>query len=1072
MLLVLLGTFGTSAYSQIATTTPASRCGAGSLVLHATASSGTIKWYTVPFYGTAIETGSSEGTVSSDGTTFTTKSFSVTKTYYVDAVDANGCSKNEGNKRVPVIATISANSIQSSIFYASNTFCKSLTGKQPVTRTGTGGGIFTSNPNGLTLDSSTGEITPSTSTNGNYTITYTVVAAEGCVENPASTLVTITNEPEEASISYAGSPYCTSHDPVAVSQTGATGGTYSTSPSGLTINATDGTITPATSLGGTYTVTYYVRGTGGCSPQTKTTTIAITTSPTAVIKYNGAPFCQDNATAQTPTLTGTGAYTDGTFSASGLTINSSTGAITPNANTAGTYTVVYTIPTSGSCSSVTFNTSITINPLPTATIGGDATVCQNTTSPKVTFTGSGGTEPYTFTYKVNNGGDKFVTTSSGNSVDVAQTTVSAGTYAYTLVSVSDANGCSKTATGTATITVTGTPVADFSYTGSPFCKVGTVSPVFVTGGSAGTFTSTPSGVVFTSGGTIDLATTPAGTYTITNTITSCGTPVTYTSGSLTINALPTAPISGNLTACGTTTLSAAGTDAASPSYLWYKDGSLIPDQTASSLVVTADGSYTVKVTNGDTYCENTSAASIVTLTPLPTASITAGSLESCENPITLTAVTNASSPTYTWYMLNMATDIYEATEETGSTYSATASGYYKVKINNGTCENMSDAIFVTISQIIGTGDIAGGQTVCTGANSTSLTLENTKCRVVRWESSVSPFTSWTAIDHATTEYTVTGLTETTKYRAVVQNGICPTGYSAEATVTVAANPTISVEPTATTTECIGGNAVLSVTATNGTGAYTYQWYSNTTSSNSGGTPIESATASPYTPTTNTAGTVYYYVIVGDNGSGCVTATSGVAAVTTVADQPSWDSYSLPTPTTLCAGGTVSFSASVTGGSGGTISWIRSNNSTPGAGTEVEVTTGDTPATGTWYYRPHYTSTCSGCTLADGTQTTVTVKSITTAPEITAITSADATVVTGTSEANAAITVYKAGTTSIGTTTADASGTWTVTVTGLVASDVVTATATATDKCVSVASTGKTIPPAPTGTASQPFCSGS
>ena len=1070
ILLLMSGIFGTTAYSQISTTTPASRCGAGSLVLHATASSGNIKWYTVPFYGTAISTGSSEGTVSSDGTSFTTKSLSVTKTYYVDAVDANGCSVNVENKRVPVIATISANSIQASIFYASNTFCKSLTGKQPVIRTGTIGGTFTANPAGLKLDAITGEITPSASTNGQYTVTYTVVAAEGCVENPASTQITITNEPEEAFISYVGSPYCTSHAPVAVTQTGASGGTYSATPSGLTINANDGTITPATSLGGIYTITYYVRGSGGCSPQAKTTTITITTLPTAVISYTGAPFCQNNAIAQTPTLTGTGAYTGGTFSANGLTINPSTGAIIPVNNAAGNYTVNYTTPASGSCSSVTVGIPVTINPLPTATITGSNNVCQNGISPKITFTGTNGTAPYTFIYKVNNGGDKFVTTSTGNSVDVTQATVSAGTYEYKLVSVSDANGCLEAAPGNATITVTGTPIADFSYTGSPFCKTGTVSPVFVPGGSAGTFTSTPSGVVFNTGGVIDLVATPAGNYTITNTITSCGSPVSYTSESLTINELPTAIISGNLTACGTTILSAT-TNASSPTFTWYKDGVVIPDQTASTLNVTTAGNYTIKVTDGTTYCENTSSASTVTIAPLPTASISAGTTESCATPIILTAETNATSPTYTWYMLNMATDTYGATGATGSKFSANVSGYYKVKINNGTCENMSEAFFVTISQVIDPGYLDGGQTVCIGANSTSLTLNDTKCSVVRWESSVSPFSSWNPITNTTTAHTVTDLTETTKYRAVVRNGSCPIDYSAEATVTVAVDPTISAQPTASTNECIGGNAVLGVTAANGSGDYTYQWYSNTTSNNSGGVSIEGETASTYTPETTDAGTTYYYVIVGDNGSGCGTVTSNVAAVTTVADQPSWTNYSLPAPTTLCVGETVAFSVDVTGGSGGTISWIRSDNPTPGEGTEITVTTGNAPQAGTWYYRPHYTPTCSGCTLEDGTQTTVTVKSITTAPAITAITSSTSTSVGGTSEANAAITVYKSGTISIGTSTADGSGNWSVTVTGLTTSDVITAKATATGKCVSAASMGKTVPAAPTGSATQPNCTG-
>ena len=62
----------------------------------------------------------------------------------------------------------------------------------------------------------------------------------------------------------------------------------------------------------------------------------------------------------------------------------------------------------------------------------------------------------------------------------------------------------------------------------------------------------------------------------------------------------------------------------------------------------------------------------------------------------------------------------------------------------------------------------------------------------------------------------------------------------------------------------------------------YQWYSNTSNSTSGGTLIPGATASDFTPPTSTKGTHYYYCIV---SSLCATLTSSVSGHVVVANNP-------------------------------------------------------------------------------------------------------------------------------------------------------------------------------------------
>ena len=74
--------------------------------------------------------------------------------------------------------------------------------------------------------------------------------------------------------------------------------------------------------------------------------------------------------------------------------------------------------------------------------------------------------------------------------------------------------------------------------------------------------------------------------------------------------------------------------------------------------------------------------------------------------------------------------------------------------------------------------------------------------------------------------------------------------------------------------CAGGSATdLSVSAS-GTGTLHYQWYSNTSNSNSGGSAVGTDAAS-YTPDVSTAGTYYFYVTVSGD---CSSATSNTAEV--------------------------------------------------------------------------------------------------------------------------------------------------------------------------------------------------
>jgi len=164
-----------------------------------------------------------------------------------------------------------------SIEYDGSPYCISGSGSASVTLTGTGGGVFTSAPTGLSLDSSTGLVDLDASIGGTYTVTYTLDAVGVCPGFVATTQIVLGTAPA-ATISYSGSPYCSVQTQATVTRNGSAGGTYSAVPAGLSINPTTGAINPSISSPGSYTVTYTIAAAGGCSAFTTTALVEVETA--------------------------------------------------------------------------------------------------------------------------------------------------------------------------------------------------------------------------------------------------------------------------------------------------------------------------------------------------------------------------------------------------------------------------------------------------------------------------------------------------------------------------------------------------------------------------------------------------------------------------------------------------------------------------------------------------------------------------------------------------------------------------------------------------------------------------
>ena len=214
--------------------------------------------------------------------------------------------------------------------------------------------------------------------------------------------ITVSPSPS-AIISYSGSPFCINSGTASVTRTGTSGGTYS-STSGLSINSTTGAINLNSSTAGTYTVTYTIAASGGCSIYTTTTSITVNPSVGTPVFALGSTStrCQGTGSVTyTATATNAGVITyslDAASISGGNSINSSTGAVSYSAGWNGTSTI--TASASGCGGPATSTHTVTTGTIPSVSATTTYT-CVGGSSGTIIASGSGGSTPYT--YSLNGG---------------------------------------------------------------------------------------------------------------------------------------------------------------------------------------------------------------------------------------------------------------------------------------------------------------------------------------------------------------------------------------------------------------------------------------------------------------------------------------------------------------------------------------------------------------------------------------------------------------------------------------------------------------------------------------------
>ena len=223
--------------------------------------------------------------------------------------------------------------------------------------------------------------------------------------------------------------------------------------------------------------------------------------------------------------------------------------------------------------------------------------------------------------------------------------------------------------------------------------------------------------------------------------------------------------------------------------------------------------------------------------------------------------------------------------------------------------------------------------------------------------------------------------------------------------------------------CVNGSATALTSSLSGGSGLTYQWYSNSTSSNTGGTLIANATSSSFTPTINQIGTAYYYVVV-TNSSGCespstVSGAISVNAVPTIALSSSSNNvtYSANSQTT-----TISYSGSTGNPTTYSISWNANPSNSFAAVANANLSSSpitiDVPAgTNNGTYTGTLTVTnASNCTSSNSSFTVIVNNGDVTAPTITY----------PTSQNNSSSLKISENTSSVTTFTANEQVTWSIT----------------------------------------------
>ncbi|WP_207492532.1 Ig-like domain-containing protein [Aridibaculum aurantiacum] len=850
--------------------------------------------------------------------------------------------------------------------------------------------------NGVTINAATGEVTFPATWTGNAVVTVTVT---GC-GTTRTTNHTVTTTP------YVGTPVfaagatsnrCQGAGTVTytASATNTTSITYSLDAAsiagGNTINSATGAVTYTAAWSGTTVITASAAGCSG--PRTSTHTVIINpTVGTPVFALGASSIrCQANqVVTYSATATNSTSITyslDAASLAAGLTINSSTGAVTFIASYVGTSTITATANGCNGPASANHNVTV-YGPVgtPVFSSGASSVRCQG--AEIISYAASATNAWGGITYSID-----AASAAAGNTINA---TTGALTYdpswnGTTIVTASAA-GCNGPATATHTISITptvGTPVfangetsircqgaATIQYTATATNSTGityTLDPTSITAGN--TINSGTGRVTFVAGW--------AGTSVVTASASGCNGPSTA-AHSVTVTptvGFPVFALGTSSTRCqgaGVATYSATATDATGMTYSLDATstaaGNTI-DAATGQITFIASWTGTSTVTATATGC-NGPRSSTHTLNTTPSVSnpvFVAGPTSSrCQGAGTVTITATANNSTSVSYSLDAASvsagnTINASTGEI--TFVSTWTGNTIVTATAQGCNGPATADHILVTNPpVGTPVFAMGSNSgrCRGAATITYSASATAMSGISYSLDGTSLVAGNTINSTTGTVTwVAGWTGTSTITASAAGCSGPRSAT-HIVMTTGPVSTPVFSAGATSTRCqAAGTVTYTATATN-TSGITYSL--DGASLAAGNTIVASTGAVTYAAGWN--GTT----IITASAAGCEGPRTATHTVTVTANV-GVPVFARGTSSTRCqAGGTVSYSATATSSTG--ISYSLDNTSIAG-GNSINSATGVVTFSAGWTGTSVITATASGCGgPTTSTHTVITLQTVT------------------------------------------------------------------------------------------------